>query len=504
MPTRHLLHRLMRSKAAILFQRRRPYATYKSKLSLHEYFNAAILPSSSSRRNYRVNLEYEQKYTSGEANNPMVSWEDFKYKNKPYSPGRGADVDNQNRQTPYEPPLHFGGLPILHRSMLFGAEEKVLVHDEQFKGTPFTYMKCLTISSMVHDHFVEKFLETQQERVVFMCGGGIAYVASLWGSWSSGSVAVPLCPKQSLGVMRYILEDADPSIILYDDPDDIEGKCPSSREGIERLLQAAQDVNMSGLLVRFQDIVSDAGTVPNEKWMDDSHIRIGEDGFTTSMDQSALILYTSGATTGVPKGVVLSHRIMYNQIIDLYNKWGWKEGEDRFINVLPLNHYNGVIHNLITGIWAGAACEFMNEFDPHKIWLRMADDTKPPLTVFIGTPVIYSELLKASEDVSGVELERAVEAIKGNMKMMVSCSGPIPTTFLRRWKRLTGQVILEHYSGTGTSVYKLQCSRRSYNILSPSLFHYNSTVQVLLTFQVIINVHAGPSYPNENMFNGKY
>jgi len=93
---------------------------------------------------------------------------------------------------------------------------------------------------------------------------------------------------------------------------------------------------------------------------------------TPTLDDEALIVYTSG-TTGLPKGVVL---VQYNLLIDAKEISSWHKltSEQRMMCVLPLHHVNGIIVTLLTPLYAGASVVLNQKFHSNKFFERVKNE----------------------------------------------------------------------------------------------------------------------------------
>ena len=102
----------------------------------------------------------------------------------------------------------------------------------------------------------------------------------------------------------------------------------------------------------------------------------------------AQIIYTSG-TTGAPKGVMLSHANLYNNVRSILAYLQLTEN-DRILNVLPFyySYGNSVLH---THLAVGGALILENSLAyPHRVIQRIVDEQ---VTGFSGVPSTYALLL---------------------------------------------------------------------------------------------------------------
>lgn len=131
--------------------------------------------------------------------------------------------------------------------------------------------------------------------------------------------------------------------------------------------------------------------------------------------------------------------------MDLVVSWEWTS-DDVILHFLPLHHVHGIINKLCCAVWIGATLEFV-KFDADRVWKRLADGERTPLTLFMAVPTIYAKLIEASRDLAPDDLQRAVTASK-SVRLMVSGSMALPTTVMNKWEDLTGHVLLERYGMT--------------------------------------------------------
>ncbi len=279
----------------------------------------------------------------------------------------------------------------------------------------FTYRELLDASAGVATCLLAGRADLAEARVAFLAPAGFRHVATQWGIWRAGGVAVPLAVSHPPPELEYVIRDAEAEIVVVH-PD-----LAGSLEGV-RLPPAVRTVTTHEAV----------GTTPHSPLPG------------VAEGRRAMMVYTSG-TTGRPKGVVTTHANLAAQVTSLVAAWEWR-ADDHILLVLPLHHVHGIVNVLTCALWSGARCEMLPQFDAVSVWSRLAAGE---LTLFMAVPAIYTKLIAAWE---AAPPERRREYSAGcappRMRLMVSGSAALSVGTLERWRDISGQVLLERYGMT--------------------------------------------------------
>ena len=279
----------------------------------------------------------------------------------------------------------------------------------------FSYRDLLDASARVAACLLGPRDDLREARVAFLASPGFPYVATQWGIWRAGGVAVPLATSHPPPELEYVIRDADAAVVLADAE-------LAPRLDAVPMASAVRRVRTAEALASEPRSPSPLPDVPD--------------------DRRAMILYTSG-TTGKPKGVVTTHGSLRAQVTSLVTAWEWS-ADDRILLVLPLHHVHGIVNVLTCALWSGARCDMLRQFDALETWARIA---RGDLTLFMAVPTIYHKLIVAWE-AAPPERRREWSAGCGRMRLMVSGSAALPVRTLERWREISGHTLLERYGMT--------------------------------------------------------
>lgn len=297
--------------------------------------------------------------------------------------------------------------PCIEKAGLF--PDKIAIND---RGNLFTYAEVSMASAIIGAKLLEQESDLLEARVAFMIPPGKEYVATLWGIWQAGGVAVPLCLTYPLPSLQYVIEDTGAKIIVV------------SREYAMLLNEYCQLQNIRLLIV---ETIQSAAPVTFP---------------LIDANRRALILYTSG-TTSKPKGVVTTHANNTAQVTTLVDAWGWTN-QDITLCVLPLHHVHGIINVVCCSLYAGATCVFVEGFSASVVfdWLISGR-----LTVFMAVPTIYFKLISYWETLEAKQQSAAFTALS-KLRLMVCGSAALPVSVMEKWAAISGQLLLERYGMT--------------------------------------------------------
>jgi len=307
---------------------------------------------------------------------------------------------------------HSAGLPLLAQSNRYRGRTAIV----DLRGT-FTYADLQQTSSRVASALLAGRKDLEEERIAFAVTPGFSWVATQWGIWRAGGVAVPLPLTSPAPELEYFIDDSRPSTVIGDASTLPQlSVVTSSRGGIHALA--------------YDELGTCPTTEPHEL------------GLKVGSERRAMILYTSG-TSRRPKGVVTTHSNITAQIKSLVEAWEWS-ANDCILLCLPLHHVHGIINVVSCALWAGATCQMLPRFDANAVWDSIASGS---LTLFMAVPTIYAKLL-ATWDAASAERRQVLSRKCAGMRLMVSGSAALPVSTLLRWKQVSGHTLLERYGMT--------------------------------------------------------
>lgn len=157
-------------------------------------------------------------------------------------------------------------------------------------------------------------------------------------------------------------------------------------------------------------------------------------------DEDIALLQYTGGTTGLSKGVMLTHT---NLIVNTYQTTHWcyksEPNGDRFLGAIPCFHVFGLTVLLNQAMFRAGLLILIPKFDIDMI-LDTIHKLKP--SIFPGAPTMYVALINH---------KRVKEVDISSINVCVSGSAPLPLEVQERFEALTGGRLIEGYGLTEAS-----------------------------------------------------
>jgi long-chain acyl-CoA synthetase len=235
------------------------------------------------------------------------------------------------------------------------------------------------------------------------------YVATLLAIWKAGKTAVPL---------NYLLPPQELAFIIRD-------------SGMSALVSSQF---FSQALAAIKPLFGDRGVILMADAPDFTSSSASESQEPIHRNP-ALYLYTSG-TTGRPKGVILSHQNLLNNV-DACGQAGEFDQRDVFLCLLPFFHTYAITGTILLPLLNGCSMVLVDRFHPHKV-LKLIDEHR--ISVFLAIPSMYRVLAMAE---GGFNVS--------SVRFPISGGEPLPVAVAEAFEKRFGVHICEGYGQTEAS-----------------------------------------------------
>jgi malonyl-CoA/methylmalonyl-CoA synthetase len=233
----------------------------------------------------------------------------------------------------------------------------------------------------------------------------------------AGFVFHPLNMAYTSSELEYFLNNAEPAAVVCD---------PKNETAIMQIADTAG----AGFVFTLDG--DGNGTLAD-------HTNEASDNFDIvprAEDDMAALLYSSG-TTGVPKGIMLTHANLLRNTEALVEAWGFTD-KDRLLHALPIFHVHGLFVAIGCALLSGASMRWLSGYNVGEVMRYL-----PECTVLMGVPTYYTRLLAQSTFNAKVT---------ENVRLFVSGSAPLLEETFVEFESRTGHRILERYGMTETNM----------------------------------------------------
>ena len=269
------------------------------------------------------------------------------------------------------------------------------------------------------------------DRVAIMLPNSPQFIISYYGVLEAGGVIANISPLHVERELEYEFNDSGAETLIYLDLFDeriqaVKGKSPLKRiiaSSITDYMETPVDPNVEKAADThyFKEVV--AGSEPE----------VPDVEIDPETDLAAL-QYTGG-TTGLPKGVMLTHRNLLANAMQcaLWAKEFTEPGQDVYLDVIPFFHSYGQTVGMNNAILNAATMVLIPQFEINML-LQAIQKYKP--NFFPGVPTLYVAILSHPE-----ALDYGVD----KLRLCNSGSAPIPVEVIKQFSRISGGIFCEGY-----------------------------------------------------------
>ena len=265
-------------------------------------------------------------------------------------------------------------------------------------GRSFTYRefndRLRRLANGLRGHFNVR----KGDRVALIAQNCTSVFECLFASWEVGAALMPLNWRLSPREIAALLDHGEPSVVIHDD--EFSHLVADTRVPTLRRNPDAENCDYESLIAACSPEV---------------------DPVPLTIDDLSTLLYTSG-TTGKPKGVIGTFRMMRDTIIHAALH-GALNGTSRSLTAAPMFHSAGLYGFSMPVFHYGATLYVMKKWDPAR-YLALMTDADIGITHTIGVPVQYAML---------AALPEFQTSTFPTLQMAGVGAAPVPNELLETW-----------------------------------------------------------------------
>ncbi|MBW2084680.1 MAG: AMP-binding protein, partial [Deltaproteobacteria bacterium] len=292
---------------------------------------------------------------------------------------------------------------------MFGEHTVVIYNDQEYTNVQ------LFKSANKLAHGLKSLGLRPGDRVLVMLMNSPEVIISYQGILRAGAIIIPVVFLLGEKEVAHILRNSEAAAIITSSA--FMEKVKVATEGIETLkhIIILEDEDIPGT-IKFSQLLNES---PDEK----PDVDIKENDL-------AVILYTAG-TTGVPKGVMLTHKNLYSNAVSAA-KTADIDPDDISLHLLPLSHSYGL--TVMNAGWMFPNKSVLMSWFDLEGACKLIEKYK--ISGFAGVPAMFAIMLNSPET-DKYDLSSLKECGSG--------SAPLPVEVLRGFEEKFNCIILEGY-----------------------------------------------------------
>ncbi len=280
----------------------------------------------------------------------------------------------------------------------------------QCEGRSLTYREYLRCVGGFATELRE--LGAKGERVALICGNSLEMAVAIYAVQAAGAQAVPINPLYTERELGHLFEDSSPVALIHD----------------EAVVDTVRPLAKHCGIGHTISVGGDGGRLL-DTWKDDDAAALPEP--LPAANALASLQYTGG-TTGLPKGVDLTHGQISVNVSQREVAMPTHPDDEAVLNVMPLFHVFALTFFYLAFYCRGRFV-ILPGYRPDTLLAALEAEK---ITRLPAGPTVYNGLL-AYEGFADTDFS--------SLRSCYSGSAPLPEETLARWQELTGTPVYEGY-----------------------------------------------------------